>query len=78
MSKRFGMSAGKSAKRSRNGVAKRGFLSRQAAKQERGMANVIKTQRVILPAGRTGIRYLRPELTVPFPPITDARVLAPG
>jgi hypothetical protein len=35
----------------------------QAAKQERGLANAIETQRVISPVGRTDIRDLCPELT---------------
>jgi hypothetical protein len=51
-------------------------LSGQAAKQERGQANAIEAQRVILPGGRTDIRHLRPKLTVPFPRIIDAPWLA--
>jgi hypothetical protein len=58
-------------------VAKQGILSGQTAKQEHGLANAIEAQRVILPGGRTHIRHLRPELTVPFPRIVDAPDLAP-
>jgi hypothetical protein len=49
-----------------------GVLSGQAAKQERGLANAIEAQCVILPGNRTDIRHLGPELTVPLPRIVDA------